>query len=169
MPIKSLKDSKNTGLCIKDKDLTVEYQNARCRESCGQQIGKICDKGCILYLKKDQTESVFKNTFKFFRAIDIDGKNFDTVVFESDSKILTLLQSSDDILKIRIDQLQSYDLSPREIEIMQLFLEGKSNLEIVNLLFISKSTLRTHLNNIYKKIPADLKVDIIECHFGRDK
>jgi len=52
---------------------------------------------------------------------------------------------------------------------MQLFLEGKSNSEIVKLLFISKSTLRTHLNNIYKKIPADLKVDIVKCHFGRDK
>lgn len=169
MGIKSLKEINKTGLCIKSKDLTVEYQNDRCRESCGQQVGNICDKGCILYLKKDHMESAFKNTFKFFRAVDIDGRNFDTVVFESDSKILTLLQNSDDFLKIQINQLQNYHLSPREIEIMQLFLEGKSNSEIVKLLFISKSTLRTHLNNIYKKIPADLKVDIVKCHFGRDK
>ena len=44
-------------------------------------------------------------------------------------------------------------LTKKEVEIAEQVVEGKPNVEIQDALFISKSTLKTHLNNIYKKIP----------------
>jgi len=45
-----------------------------------------------------------------------------------------------------------YRLSKQEINIIKLVLEGKTNQEIGNTLFISKHTAETHRRNIYKKL-----------------
>ena len=44
------------------------------------------------------------------------------------------------------------DLTPRELEILQLVLAGKSNKEIAREVFISKKTVEFHLDHIYSKI-----------------
>jgi len=43
-------------------------------------------------------------------------------------------------------------LTNKEIEILQLIAEGKSNKEIADLNFIELSTVKTHINNIYSKL-----------------
>jgi len=43
-------------------------------------------------------------------------------------------------------------LSQQELKIKELILEGKSNKEIASELFISVSTVKTHINNLYKKL-----------------
>lgn len=42
-------------------------------------------------------------------------------------------------------------LSDREKEVFELVLIGKKNQEIANALFVDISTVKTHINNIYKK------------------
>jgi DNA-binding CsgD family transcriptional regulator len=42
-------------------------------------------------------------------------------------------------------------LSFREQEIVQLIINGKKNIEIANALFVELSTIKCHINNIYKK------------------
>ena len=42
-------------------------------------------------------------------------------------------------------------LSDREQEIVQLITSGKKNTEIANELFVELSTIKSHINNIYKK------------------
>jgi DNA-binding NarL/FixJ family response regulator len=44
------------------------------------------------------------------------------------------------------------DLTPRELEILQLVITGKTNKEIAHEIFISKKTVEFHLDNIYSKI-----------------
>ena len=44
------------------------------------------------------------------------------------------------------------DLTPRELQILQLVLAGKTNKEIAQQMFISKKTVEFHLDNIYSKI-----------------
>ena len=48
--------------------------------------------------------------------------------------------------------LDSYALSSREKEILELMLDGRSNKEIKELLFISIHTVRNHIYNIYRKL-----------------
>ena len=43
-------------------------------------------------------------------------------------------------------------LSPREREILTLAAEGRSGPEIARILFLSPSTVKTHLANIYDKL-----------------
>ena len=44
------------------------------------------------------------------------------------------------------------DLTPRELEILQLLITGKTNKAIANQVYISKKTVEFHLDNIYSKI-----------------
>ena len=52
---------------------------------------------------------------------------------------------------------EDFSLSPREMEILNLLVEGNSNNEIADNLFISKETVRNHIRNIYKKLRVHSK------------
>ncbi len=58
--------------------------------------------------------------------------------------------------KIRIDQL-----SKQEIIIKELIIEGKANKEIADELFISLSTVKTHISNIYTKLNISSRNELI--------
>jgi len=49
-------------------------------------------------------------------------------------------------------QTQQYDLSQREIEVLQLLVKGHSTKIIASTLFVSFETVRSHLKNIYNKL-----------------
>jgi LuxR family maltose regulon positive regulatory protein len=46
----------------------------------------------------------------------------------------------------------SEPLSERELEVLALVASGKSNVEIASSLFVSLSTVKTHINNLYRKL-----------------
>lgn len=56
----------------------------------------------------------------------------------------------------------STDLSPRELELLQLLARGQSNKEIAGELFISQSTVKTHLIHIYDKLGVDNRTAAID-------
>ena len=53
------------------------------------------------------------------------------------------------------------DLSKQEKNIQGLILEGKSNKEIANALFISLSTVKTHITNIYNKLQVSSRQELM--------
>ena len=44
------------------------------------------------------------------------------------------------------------DLTPRELEILQLVIAGKTNKAIANEIYLSEKTVEFHLDHIYTKI-----------------
>ena len=54
-----------------------------------------------------------------------------------------------------------YQLSPREIEVFQLVMEGRSNAEIANTLFISENTVKFHMKNLLKKTSCTNRSNLI--------
>lgn len=50
------------------------------------------------------------------------------------------------------------NLTPREKEILKLVTNGSSNAQIAEKLFIREITVKTHLNNIFRKIGVDNRV-----------
>jgi len=54
------------------------------------------------------------------------------------------------------------DLSQREQNIQQLILAGKSNKEIANELFISVSTVKTHVTHIYHKLKVANRKELLQ-------
>lgn len=47
------------------------------------------------------------------------------------------------------------ELSPRELEVLQLVAEGLSNREVARRLVVSEATVKTHLNHVFGKLGAD--------------
>lgn len=56
--------------------------------------------------------------------------------------------------------LQQRGISARELEIVGLLIEGKTNLEIAQLLYISANTVKTHIKNIYAKLGVSNRVQL---------
>lgn len=55
-----------------------------------------------------------------------------------------------------------YDsLTQRELEILRLVIEGRRNLEIAELLNISKYTVRSHVSNLYQKFDVQSRLELI--------
>jgi LuxR family maltose regulon positive regulatory protein len=62
----------------------------------------------------------------------------------------------------RGDRPQLLDpLTPKEIRVLQLLAEGYSNSAIAEKLFVSDSTVRTHLRNINNKICAHSRTQAV--------
>jgi two-component system, NarL family, response regulator LiaR len=53
----------------------------------------------------------------------------------------------------------SYDLTRREMEILTLLSEGLTYKEIADRLFVSATTIKTHVHNIYEKLQVNNKVE----------
>ena len=99
--------------------------------------------GAKAYLLKDSAEA------DLIRAIHAvaDGKSFFSPAV---SKVLL-----DDYMRKlqRSGAEDAYDLlTPREREILQLVVEGKSNKEVANMLNLSVYTVETHRSNIMEKL-----------------
>ena len=60
------------------------------------------------------------------------------------------IKTTQDALK---EQLKACQLTPTESIISRLLVDKKTNQEIITLLQIQKSTLRTHINHLYQKAP----------------
>ncbi len=66
------------------------------------------------------------------------------------------------------DQLaKDHNISPREWEIINLLVRGKSNKEIEALLFISHSTVKNHIYNICQKMKVNSRLQLVSSIITR--
>lgn len=73
-------------------------------------------------------------------------------------KTLNLIKNGKPKSNNKID----YKLTPREIEILNQLSKGLQYDEIADILFISNGTVRKHIENIYKKLQVNNKVEAIQ-------
>lgn len=141
------------GTCVKNSNREVIFQNEVCIKACGNMSGQICEKGCMNSYTPSPGMTLIKN-FK------VDDTQVDAVVINDGKTLTTLLypylQDEEELNKEK-NKLESYGLSKSEVNIFILVMAGKNNRAILKKLFISKSTLKTHLNNIYKKLPESFQ------------
>lgn len=67
------------------------------------------------------------------------------------SSLSNQIREQSKIKNARIDALLD-ELSERQKEVYDLIISGKTNKEIMTELFIEQSTLKSHINQIYKKL-----------------
>jgi DNA-binding NarL/FixJ family response regulator len=63
--------------------------------------------------------------------------------------------------KIDYQKINELELSKREMEVLQELANGLSNQEISDKLFISQSTTKTHVSNIYSKLGVNRRSQAI--------
>ena len=54
------------------------------------------------------------------------------------------------------------ELSKRELEILGLLAQGHSNQEIAAKLFVSLSTVKTHIQNLFEKLDVKRRIQAVE-------
>lgn len=63
---------------------------------------------------------------------------------------------------------KEYDLTGREKDLSRLIYEGKSNSQIAEMLFISESTVKTHVYNIFRKMDVKNRMGVTRIIRGED-
>ena len=53
-----------------------------------------------------------------------------------------------------------FDLTQQEQKVLELLLENKTNKEIAQEIFVSVSTVKTHTNNLYKKLKVNSRDEV---------
>ena len=57
---------------------------------------------------------------------------------------------------------ETYSLTTRETHILRGIYEGKTNAEIAAEIFVAETTVKTHINNLMKKLPVAGRAEIRE-------
>lgn len=148
------------GLCVKDLNKTVLFQNDNSVKTCGSMAGQVCEKSCMnLYHQVEECAAISEG-MKLFKATEVDGHKVDALVVNDGQRITTLmypLDENQDKFKKQEAFFKQRGLTKSELRIMQMVMQGMTNASIAEKLFISKATLKTHLNNIYKKLPSSMR------------
>lgn len=142
----------SVAVCIKNTRREVLEQNELCRRICGDCQGEACERGCMsLYARDDELQwkdwgsRVYKNS-------QIHGAFFDVTLLRSAEHIITFLQPLQEKYDQALAYYQDKGLTSRETDVVALTIRGVTNVDICKSLSISRATLRTHLNNIYRKL-----------------
>ena len=64
-------------------------------------------------------------------------------------------------IKITAEFAKQFQISDREAEIVQMMIEGKSNGEIGNKMYIAPGTVKNHISKIYQKTQAKNRIELI--------
>lgn len=152
-------DSK-LGVCIKDQESVVTYQNESCMKLCGDQRQKKCQEGCM---KNYHLEAplIINEGMKLIKNSKTTHGRADAVVINDGETITTLLYDLDEKFKNvgkSLEEIKKCELTNSEMTVMELILHGLSKREIKTKLFVSDATIKTHLNNIYKKLPVKWQI-----------
>lgn len=65
-------------------------------------------------------------------------------------------------ISIDEDAIKALNLSPREYEVLQLMAKGLSNADIAGRLYLTISTIKTHVSNLYVKMDVKRRTQAIE-------
>lgn len=123
-----------------------------------EKIFKAIQNGASGYLLKEETPESILNSIK----IVMEGGA--TMSPSIATKILNMLSHAElksSIIK-KQETTENFDLSEREIEVLEKLKLGKDYKEIASELFISPSTVRKHIENIYLKLQVHNKMQAVQ-------
>ena len=90
-------------------------------------------------------------------ALKLSKPKIETVVVEKEVYV-----SRNENFVLDRSLVSQLELSKRELEILNLLAQGHSNQEIATKLFISLSTVKTHIQNLFEKLEVKRRTQAIE-------
>lgn len=147
-------------VCIKDINKLVLRQNNSCKTLCGNKEGESCFDGCMEIYESDDEQQWSSWGNRTYSNCTVNEGYFDVTLLCSDDHLVTILQPLAQKQASAIEHYQNIGLSKRELQVITLVVNGLSNNDICQQLFITNATLRTHLNKVYSKVnEAGLSVE----------
>jgi NarL family two-component system response regulator LiaR len=128
---------------------------------------------CLLFLLKwlELRFIIFDHSFEIyigFIAIIFTGLGIWLALKLSKPKIKTVVVEKEVIVTrnenfvLNSSMVSELELSRRELEVLGLLAQGHSNQEIAAKLFVSLSTVKTHLQNLFLKLDVKRRTQAIE-------
>lgn len=102
--------------------------------------------------------AVFFTVLGIWVATQLVKPKVERVVIEKE----VYIPQPDPAITINEAELKKLNLSSREYEVLQLLAKGYSNSEIANSLFLSLSTVKTHVSNLFFKMDVKSRTQTIE-------
>lgn len=90
-------------------------------------------------------------------ALKLSKPKIETVVVEKE----VYVQRNENFV-LDTSLVAQLELSKRELEILNLLAQGHSNQEIAAKLFVSVSTVKTHIQNLFEKLDVKRRIQAIE-------
>jgi len=90
-------------------------------------------------------------------AVKLSKPKIETVVIE---KEIYVQKNENFVLDTSL--VAQLELSKRELEILNLLARGYSNQEIATKLFVSVSTVKTHIQNLFEKLDVKRRIQAVE-------
>ncbi|QGU94611.1 hypothetical protein GOM49_05395 [Clostridium bovifaecis] len=82
---------------------------------------------------------------------------FMNIIHNSNQLSTPKLKTKPDVVKL----IKEFDFTKREAEIIELIFQGHNNQEISDKLFISVFTVKSHINNIFKKLDVNNRTSLM--------
>ncbi|NIJ54413.1 response regulator transcription factor [Dyadobacter arcticus] len=101
--------------------------------------------------------AIFFTVLGVWAAMQLIKPKIQTVVVEKEIFIEPPTE-----FEINEDELRKLNLSNREHEVLQLLTKGYSNTEISETLFLSLSTVKTHVSSLFVKMDVKSRAQAIE-------
>lgn len=112
--------------------------------------------GAVGYLLKDITTSDLVKAIQLIR----EGTSIIPVSFTQ--KLVNMKGKKKNVPK------RSFHLTERELEVLQCLFEGMSNREMAERLFISETTIKNHLTNIFSKLNVRNRTQAVSLAMEND-
>ena len=96
--------------------------------------------------------------------MSVNDTAFHITTMPIDNGILTIGVSASEDFQQALQVFNEKKLTPREIEVALEIIKAQSNKAIEQKLEMSKATLKTHINNIYKKLGSEKKLLVRKKH-----
>jgi two-component system, NarL family, response regulator LiaR len=90
-------------------------------------------------------------------ALKLSKPKIETVVVEKEVYV-----NRNENFVLDTSLVSQLELSKRELEILSLLAQGHSNQEIAAKLFVSLSTVKTHLQNLFEKLDVKRRIQAVE-------
>lgn len=90
-------------------------------------------------------------------ALKLSKPKIETVVVEKEVYV-----NRNENFVLNTSLISQLELSKRELEILSLLAQGHSNQEIAAKLFISLSTVKTHIQNLFEKLDVKRRIQAVE-------
>lgn len=158
------------------KDTDIMEDSLRMKTEVFQEFFKpqnICY-GCgIIFIKEEKILGIL-NLFRAEEIGDFSDKDLRILHIVKDhlANIIYSLRNNSKSLDGRIsldfNQLEHYNLSKREIEIIKIMIDGASNQDISDEFSISISTVKKHVYNIFTKMGINSRMQLLKI-FGKEK
>jgi ATP/maltotriose-dependent transcriptional regulator MalT len=151
--IEALFQSSQASICLLDSSQKVIFQNQASNKLCGLHEGKKCSQTCVVTSERASGRAVPREGVHFVPNNKMNGQFFDVYFLNEDSRRMVVLSPLRKKFETWLQRFKDRDLSRREMDVAKAALQGFTNQKIADKLRVSKATLKTHLNNIYKKLP----------------